>query len=149
MDIILLQDVKTLGKQGDIVEISTGYARNKILSQKLGIEATAKNLNDLKLQAKQLERIAQEQLEEAQAYARTVDQAKIELTLKVGTGGRIFGSVSSKEIAAAAKKQCNLTIDKKKLVLNEPIRELGVTEVQLKVYPQVTATLSVHVKEEK
>mgnify|MGYP002772424208 CR=1 FL=1 len=109
MKVILLEDVKALGKKGQIVNVSDGYARNMILPKKLGLEATPKNLNDLKLQT--------------------------------------FGSVSSKEISEAAKKQLNLDIDKKKLQLSEPIRCLGVTQVPVRLHPKVTGTLKVWVKE--
>lgn len=149
MKVILLEDVKTLGKAGDVVEVSTGYARNKILHQNLGIEATPKNLNDRKLQAIHQKKIEEKNLELAKEYGAKVEQVTVELTLKVGEGGKTFGSVSSKEIAVAAKKQHNLTIDKKKLVLSEPIRSLGVTEVPLKIHSEVTATLKVHVGEAK
>ena len=125
MKVILLEDVKSLGKKGQIVNVSDGYARNMILPKKLGVEATSKNLNDLKL------RKANEVI----------------LTLKVGEGGRTFGSVSSKEISEAAKKQLNLDIDKKKLQLENPIRNLGVTNVPVRLHPKVTGSLKVWVKE--
>mgnify|MGYP000925553462 CR=1 FL=1 len=138
MKVILLEDVKALGKKGQIVNVSDGYARNMILPKKLGLEATPKNLNDLKLQKAN---------EAAQAFAKDLETKEIILTLKTGEGGRTFGSVSSKEISEAAKKQLNLDIDKKKLQLPEPIRTLGVTQVPVRLHPKVTGTLKVWVKE--
>ena len=129
MKVILLEDVKSLGKKGQIVNVSDGYARNMILPKKLGVEATSKNLNDLKLRKANEEKVAQENLDAAKAFAEELSTKEIILTLKVGEGGRTFGSVSSKEISEAAKKQLNLDIDKKKLQLENPIRNLGVTNV--------------------
>ena len=139
MKVILLEDVKSLGKKGQIVNVSDGYARNMILPKKLGLEATPKNLNDLKLQKANEEKVAKEIYE--------LETKEIILTLKTGEGGRTFGSVSSKEISEAAKKQLNLDIDKKKLQLPEPIRVLGVTQVPVRLHPKVTGTLKVWVKE--
>ena len=138
MKVILLEDVKALGKKGQIVNVSDGYARNMILPKKLGLEATPKNLNDLKLQKANEEKVAKEVYEAAQAFAKDLETRE---------GGRTFGSVSSKEISEAAKKQLNLDIDKKKLQLPEPIRTLGVTQVPVRLHPKVTGTLKVWVKE--
>ncbi len=148
MKVILLEDVKTLGKKGDIVNVSDGYARNMILPKKLGVEATPKNLNDLKLQKANEEKVAQENLEAAKAFAEDLKDKKVVLALKVGEGGRLFGSVSSKEISEAAASQLGLDIDKKKLQLASPIKTLGVTEVPVRLHPKVTGTLKVEVKEE-
>ena len=147
MKVILLQDVKSLGKKGDIVKVSDGYARNMILPKKLGVEATPKNLNDLKLQKANEEKVAQENLEAAQALAKDLEDKEVIVKLKVGEGGKIFGSVSTKEISEAAKEQLNLDIDKRKLQLPSPIKALGVTQVPVKLHPQVTGTLKVFVKE--
>lgn len=147
MKVILLEDVKSLGKKGQIVNVSDGYARNMILPKKLGVEATSKNLNDLKLRKANEEKVAQENLDAAKAFAEELSTKEIILTLKVGEGGRTFGSVSSKEISEAAKKQLNLDIDKKKLQLENPIRSLGVTNVPVKLHPKVTGSLKVWVKE--
>ena len=147
MKVILLEDVKALGKKGQIVNVSDGYARNMILPKKLGVEATSKNLNDLKLRKANEEKVAQENLDAAKAFAEELSTKEVILTLKVGEGGRTFGSVSSKEISEAAKKQLNLDIDKKKLQLPEPIRTLGVTQVPVRLHPKVTGTLKVWVKE--
>ena len=147
MKVILLEDVKSLGKKGQIVNVSDGYARNMILPKKLGVEATSKNLNDLKLRKANEEKVAQENLDAAKAFAEELSTKEIILTLKVGEGGRTFGSVSSKEISEAAKKQLNLDIDKKKLQLENPIRNLGVTNVPVRLHPKVTGSLKVWAKE--
>ena len=147
MKVILLEDVKSLGKKGQIVNVSDGYARNMILPKKLGVEATSKNLNDLKLRKANEEKVAQENLDAAKAFAEELSTKEVILTLKVGEGGRTFGSVSSKEIFEAAKKQLNLDIDKKKLQLESPIRTLGVTNVPVRLHPKVTGSLKVWVKE--
>ena len=148
MKVILLEDVKSLGKKGEIVNVSDGYARNMILPKKLGLEATPKNLNDLKLQKANAEKVAQENLESAQAFAKDLETKEIILTLKVGEGGRTFGSVSSKEIAEEVKAQLNLNVDKKKIQLKEAIKTLGTHNVSVKLHPQVTAELKVVVQEE-
>ena len=147
MEIILLEDVKSLGKKGDIVKVSDGYASNFILPKKLGVEATKANLANLNNQKKRDAREAQELLESMQAYAKEVEKATVRVTMKAGEGGKVFGSVSSKEIATEAKKQFGLDIDKKKIQLAEPIRTFGTTEVPVKLHPQVTATLKVSVTE--
>ena len=147
MKVILLEDVKSLGKKGQIVNVSDGYARNMILPKKLGVEATSKNLNDLKLRKANEEKVAQENLDAAKAFAEELSTKEVILTLKVGEGGRTFGSVSSKEVSEAAKKQLNLDIDKKKLQLENPIRNLGVTNVPVRLHPKVTGSLKVWVKE--
>ena len=147
MKVILLEDVKSLGKKGQIVNVSDGFARNMILPKKLGVEATSKNLNDLKLRKANEEKVAQENLDAAKAFAEELSTKEVILTLKVGEGGRTFGSVSSKEISEAAKKQLNLDIDKKKLQLENPIRNLGVTNVPVRLHPKVTGSLKVWVKE--
>ena len=147
MKIILLEDVKSLGKQGEIVNVSDGYARNMILPKKLGVEATSKNLNDLKLKKVNEEKIAQESYQAAVDFAKGLEDKEVVLTLKVGENGKTFGSVSSKEISEAAKEQLGLDIDKKKLQLSGAIRELGVTQVPVKLHPKVTGTLKVFVKE--
>ena len=143
MKVILLQDVKALGKKGDVVNVSDGYARNAIFPKKLGLEATPKNLNDLKLQNQHADKVAQENYEAALALAEELKDKKITVKMKAGEGGRTFGSVSTKEIAAAAKE-----LDKKKMQLPEPIRSFGMTEVAIRLHPKVTGTFTVHVVEE-
>ena len=148
MKIILLEDVKSLGKKGDIVNVNDGYARNFILPKKLGVEATGKNLNDLKLQKNNEKKIALENLESAKNLSGELAEGKVELSIKVGEGGKTFGSVSSKEIAAAVKEQMGLDVDKKKIQLKEAIKSLGTHIVAVKLHPEVTAELKVVVKEE-
>lgn len=147
MKVILLEDVKSLGKKGQLVDVSDGYARNFILSKKKGIEATAKNMNDLKLQKAHEDKLAAQRLEEAKLFAAEIAKSEVVLELKVGEGGKLFGAVSSKEIAQAAKEQLNMELDKKKLVLPNPIKTVGTTSVSVKLHPQVTAELKVVVKE--
>ena len=147
MQVVLLEDVKSLGKKGEIVNVNDGYARNFILKKKLGVEATAKNLNDLKLQKANAEKIAAEQLAAAKELAETMEGMSVTLTMKAGEGGKAFGSVSGKEIAAAAKEQLNLEIDKKKLVLPEAIKTFGNHEVPVKLHKDVTGKLTVKVVE--
>ena len=138
---------KSLGKKGQMVDVSDGYARNFIISKKKGIEATAKNMNDLKLQKAHEDKMAAQRLEEAKLFAAEIAKAEVVLELKVGEGGKLFGAVSSKEIAQAAKEQLNMDLDKKKLVLPNPIKTVGTTSVAVKLHPQVTAELKVIVKE--
>lgn len=147
MEIVLLEDVKALGKKGQIVKVNDGYARNFILPKKLGVEATSKNLNDLKLQKANAEKLAAEQLAAARELAAKIEKMSVTLAMKAGEGGRAFGSVSGKEIAAAAADQLGLEIDKKKLVLPEPLKTFGTHEVPLKLHKDVTAKLSVKVVE--
>ena len=149
MKVILLQDVKSLGKKGAMVEVNEGYARNFIIPKKLGMEATPKNMNDFKLRKAHEEKVAAENLADAKALAAELEKASVTVKIKVGEGGRTFGSVSTKEISEAAKKQLNLDVEKKKLVLPNPIRNLGVTNVPVKLHPKVTGSLKVWVKEEQ
>ena len=148
MKVILLQDVKALGKKGEIVNVSDGYARNAILPKKLGVEATTKNLSDLKLQSQHVDKVAAENLEHAKELAEEIGTKKVVVKIKSGEGGRIFGSVSTKEIAQAAKEQAGLDLDKKKMQLGESIKALGTYEIPVKLHPKVTATLRVQVVEE-
>lgn len=147
MKVILLEDVKSLGKKGQIVEVNDGYARNYVLPKKLGVEANGKNMNDLKLKNANDEKIAKQQLEEAQAFAAEMEKEQVVVSIKAGEGGRTFGSVSTKEIAAAYKQQCGKEIDKKKIQLTDAIKSFGVFEVGVKLHPKVTGTLKVKVTE--
>ncbi len=149
MKVILLEDVKSLGKKGEIVEASDGYVRNFLLPKKLGVEANAKNLNDLKLQKANEEKLAKERLEAARAFAEEMETKEVVVKMKAGEGGKAFGSVSSKEIAQAAKSQCGMEIDKKKIQMTEPIKNFGVFQVQIKLHPKVSGQLKVKVVEEK
>ena len=140
MKVILLEDVKSLGKKGQLVEVNAGYARNFI-------EATSKNINDLKLQKAHEDKVAAEQLAAAKVLAEELKNKSVELKMKVGEGGRTFGAISTKEIAAAAKEQLGYELDKKKISVDEPIKSLGVHNVKIKLHPKVTADLKVKVTE--
>jgi large subunit ribosomal protein L9 len=147
MKIILLQDVKSLGKKDEICNVNDGYARNFIIPKKMGIEATPKNLNDLKIKKAGEEKNAKAQLDAAKAFADSLNEKQVSIRMKAGESGRLFGSVSTKEIGQAFKEQCDVEIDKKKIQLAEPIRSFGVYQVPVKLHPQVTGTLTLIVKE--
>ncbi|MBP3422037.1 MAG: 50S ribosomal protein L9 [Lachnospiraceae bacterium] len=147
MKIILLEDVKTLGKKGDIINANDGYARNFILPKKIGIEATPKNLNDLKLQKANDEKVAAQILQDAQDFAKELEEQTVEVKMKAGEGGKAFGSVSTKEIAVAYKDKYGKEIDKKKMVLPEAIKNFGTYEVKVKLHPKVSGVLRVKVEE--
>lgn len=146
MKVILLEDIKSLGKKGEIVNVNDGYARNFILPKKLGLEATSKNLNDLKLQKQNDEKVAQEKLDAAKALAEEIKEKSITVKIQAGVEGKVFGSISSKEIATEAKKQLNMDIDKKKIVIPDAIKSLGTYNVNIKLHKDVTATLTVKVE---
>lgn len=149
MKVILVEDVKSLGKKGDVVNVSDGYARNMLLPKKLGVEANNKNMNDLKLQNQHAQKVAQENLDKAKALAEEISDKQVTVTLKTGEGGKTFGSVSAKEISAAAKAQLELELDKKKMQLPDGgLKTLGVHEIKIKFHPKVTGTLKVKVAEE-
>ena len=147
MKVILLQDVKSVGKKGDVVEVSDGYAKNFIFKKKLGTPADAKNMNDLKLKKANDEKVAAENLASAKEFSEEIAKKTVVVKLKAGEGGKSFGSVSSTEIAQEAKAQFDMDIDKKKIVLPEAIKSFGTYEVPVKLHPQVTATLKVRVEE--
>lgn len=147
MKIILLQDVKTLGKKDQIIEVNEGYARNFILPKKIGVEANAQNLNNLKLTKAKEAKIAQENLEKAKAFGEEIEKLTVVVKMKGGEGGRVFGSVSSKEIVEEAKKQFGIELDKKKIVMDEAIKAFGTFELTVKLHPEVTAKLRVKVEE--
>ena len=145
MKVILLEDVKSLGKKGDIVEVNDGYARNFILPKKKGVEADAKNLNDLKLQKKNDDKMAQERLDDAKALSEKLASESITIKMDAGVEGKLFGSISTKDVANEAKKQLDLEFDKKKVVLPENIKSLGTYDVKIKLHPEVQATLTIKV----
>ena len=145
MQVILLQDVKALGKKGEIVNVNDGYARNFILPKKLGVEATGKNLNDLKLQKANEEKVAQQLWDEAKELGAKLGAGKIELKIKVGEGGRAFGSVSSKEIAAAVKEQMGYDIDKKKIKM-DAVKAVGNVNAEVRLMEGVSAKITVNVE---
>ena len=147
MKVILIEDVKSLGKKGEVVDVSDGYAKNKLLPGKLALEANSRNMNDLKLQKKHEDKVAQENLEAAKALAKDLEGKVITVSVKAGEGGKVFGSVSSKEISKAAKDQLGLDLDKKKMQLDEAIKTLGYHDVTIKLHPKFSATLRVSVTE--
>ena len=147
MKVILLQDVKSLGKKGQVVNVNDGYARNYVLPKGIGIEATGKNQNDLKLQKQHEDKVAAEKLQAAKDLAEKLMGLTITVTMRAGEGGRVFGSVSSKEIAESCKKQHGIELDKKKIQLDDPIKGFGMHEVAIKLHTQVTGKLNVLVKE--
>lgn len=148
MEVILLEDVKSVGKKGQVVTVNDGYARNCIIKKKLGIEATPKNINDLKLKNANNAKIEKEKLEEAKKLSEELKEMSVTVKIKTGAGGKVFGSVSSKEIAEAIKKQLNLELDKKKMLLDEPIKSLGTHIIKIKIHPEVIGQLAIKVEEE-
>ena len=148
MKVILLEDVKSVGKKGDIVEASEGYAKNFLFKKKLAKEATAANMNDLKLQKQHEDKVAAENLQAAKDFAAELEEQKVVVKMKAGENGKAFGSISSKESVKAYKEQNGKEIDKKKLVLPDAIKNFGTYEVKVKLHPKVTGTLRVQVVEE-
>ncbi len=148
MKVIFLKDVKGTGKKGEVKDVSEGYARNFLIPRKLAVPATEGNLNTLKAQQRKEQRQKAEQLEKAKELGKKLSEITVTLSAKAGEGGRVFGSITSKQISQELKKKFQLDVDKKKIQLDEPIRSLGVTKVPVKLHPEVTATLSVQVIEE-
>ena len=147
MKVILTADVKSLGKKGEVVNVNDGYARNLLFKKNLGIEATKQNLNDLKLQKQNNDKLEAERLEEAKKLAKELEEKEVVLAIKTGSDGRVFGSVSTKEIAEAAKEQLGYELDKKKMHLKDAIKSIGTFHVPVKLHPKVTVELKVVVKE--
>ena len=143
----MLEDVKSLGKKGEVVNVNDGYARNLLFKKNLGIEATKQNLNDLKLQKQNNDKLEAERLEEAKKLAKELEEKEVVLAIKTGSDGRVFGSVSTKEIAEAAKEQLGYELDKKKMHLKDAIKSIGTFHVPVKLHPKVTVELKVVVKE--
>lgn len=143
MQVVLLQDVKSLGKKGEVVNVKDGYAKNMLLPQKLGVEATAKNLNDLKLQKANADKKAAALLAEAKELCGKLEAAPVKLAVKMGAGGKAFGSVSTKEIAEAIEKETGLEVDKKKISTDGAIKDAGEYTVNVKLHPEVTAKVKV------
>ncbi len=149
MKVILNQDVKGQGKKGDLINVSDGYARNFLLPKKLAKEATKENINVMKSQNESREYRQQMELEEAQATANKINEATVVLTAKAGDNGKLFGSITSKDVSEALTMQHHIKIDKKKFVMPDGIKTLGTTVVEIKVHSGVNAKLKVEVKEEK
>ncbi|MDE6626633.1 MAG: 50S ribosomal protein L9 [Lachnospiraceae bacterium] len=145
MEVILLEDVKNVGKKGEVVKVNDGYGRNVLIKKKQAVEATGKNLNDLKLKKANDDKIAAENLAAAKELGKKLEESEITIGIKVGEGGRSFGSVSSKEIAESVKEQLGYDVDKKKVQLKDAIKAVGSYEVKIKLHPQVTAVIKVNV----
>lgn len=148
MKVILLEDVKSLGKKGEVVDVSDGYANNFILKKKLGLPATKENMGKLEHQKKKEAADAQALLDKMQSLANEMGGKTVKCFMKKGEGDRAFGSVSTKEIAQAMKEQYGFELDKKKISLDEPIKTFGTHEVSVKLHPQVTASFYVQVAEQ-
>lgn len=149
MKVIFLKDVKGQGKKGEVKEVSDGYARNVLLKNKTAVEATAAAMNQLKGQKRKDEENAAAELQAAKDLKVTVEKLTVELKSKTGEGGRLFGSITSKQIADELNKTHGIKLDKRKMDLPDAIRTLGVTNVDVKLHHEVTATLKVHVTEQK
>lgn len=149
MKVILLENVKSLGKKDDIVEVKEGYARNFLFTKGLAVPADNKNLNDVKDRKAHEAKVAADRLSDAKAMAEKIEKAGITCRIKAGKDGRVFGSVSSKEIVAELKKQHGIDVDKKKLVLTDTLKNLGTYKVNVKLHPDVTAILTVDVMPEE
>lgn len=148
MKVIFTQDIKGKGKKGEVKEVSPGYAQNFLLKNNLAVEATPQNLARLEGQKKRAQKDAAEELKEAQQLKAVLDETTVEMKAKSGEGGRLFGSITTKQIAEALKKQKDIKVDRRKMELPDAIRALGYTNVPIKLHPEVTATMKVHVTEE-
>lgn len=148
MKIILLNDIKNLGKKNDIIEVNDGYARNVLIKKKDAIEATSKNLNDLKLKLVNNDKLEKEKYEKALQLKNEIESKELKIKIKVGEGDRAFGSVSSKELSDEIEKQMNYKIDKKKISLSIPIKSIGNFESDIKLHPSVVAKLKIIVEKE-
>lgn len=146
MKVILLQDVKGTGKKGEIVNVSDGYARNFLFPRNLAEEATDKNLNKWKQKQKEEERKKQQEIAEANKIVESLKGVTLIIKAKSGENGKLFGSVTNKEIAEELEKQHNIKLDKKKIVLPEPIKQLGEMELEVKVYAEISGKLKVRVE---
>ncbi|RNA68003.1 50S ribosomal protein L9 [Alteribacter keqinensis] len=147
MKVIFLQDVKGKGKKGEVKNVAEGYARNYLLKNNLAVEANSGNMKDLEMKKESQNKKAQQELEEAEAFKDKLEKTTVEVKAKAGEGGRLFGAVTSKQIADTLKKM-KMKVDKRKIDLDDPIRALGYRNVDIKIHPKVTATVKVHVIEE-
>jgi large subunit ribosomal protein L9 len=149
MKVIFLKDVKGKGKKGEVKNVSDGYAHNFLIKQGLAVEANNANVSTLDAQKKREDKLAAEELAEAKKLKEVLDKTTVELTAKAGEGGRLFGSITTKQVAEELQKKHGIKIDKRKMELGDAIRTLGATKIPVKLYHEVTATLTVHVKEIK
>ncbi|WP_026908448.1 50S ribosomal protein L9 [Paucisalibacillus globulus] len=148
MKVIFLQDVKGKGKKGEVKNVSDGYARNYLLKNKLAEEATTGNIKALEAQKRKSDQIEQQEKENAEQLKKKIESLEVTLKAKSGDGGRLFGSITSKQIADALNKDHGIKTDKRKIELDQPIRALGYTNVPIKLHPEVTGTVKVHVVEQ-
>lgn len=149
MKVILLEDVKNVGKKGTLINASDGYAKNFLLPKKLAMEATKGNINELELKKRAEEKKKQQELEDAKILAEKLSKHEVVISVKTGENGKLFGSVTNKEIAEAFEKQTGIAIDKKKVVLEEPFKMVGTRTVTVKIHPQVSAEITVKIVEAK
>lgn len=147
MKVIFIKDVKGKGKKGDVKNVSDGYARNFLFKNNYAVEATQANMSALKAQKNKAKKQEQEEIEQAKQLKETLENLEVKLTAKSGDGGRLFGSITSKQIAEELKKSHNIKMDKRKIELDQPIRSLGYTEVPVKLHQEVSGTIRVHVVE--
>ena len=147
MKMILLQDVKSVGKKGDLVNVSEGYAKNFLLPKKYAVEATKANLNDYELKQKAEAKRKQEELEAAQATAKALEDKEVIVKVKTGENGKLFGSVTNTEVADAIVEQTQLKIDKKKVSIGDPIKMVGERTAVVKLHPKVTAEVKIKIVE--
>ncbi|TYS69439.1 50S ribosomal protein L9 [Sutcliffiella horikoshii] len=149
MRVIFLKDVKGKGKKGEVKNVADGYAHNFLLKQGLAMEASNGNLKSLEAQKNKEAKEAEQELENAKKLKETLEKLTLEFQTKAGEGGRLFGSITTKQIAEELQKKHKIKIDKRKMELNDAIRALGYTNVPVKLHTEVTATLKVHVTEQK
>lgn len=145
MKVILQQEVKKLGKKGEIIEVSEGYARNFLLPKKLAIVATDGNMHQLKQKQESEQRRHQQAQDEAKVLASQLSKVAVKIPVKTGEGGKVFGSVTAKDIADAVKAQVGVELDKRKIELKEAIKHLGTFSVIVRVHPEITAQIEVNV----
>lgn len=146
MQVILLQDVKGIGRAGEVAKVSDGYARNLLIPKKLAMEATSTNLNVLKRKKQEIESQRELDLNRAEEMKEQIEKATVTLKTKAGEGGRLFGAITSKDITDVLEKDFKIIIDKKKIVLDAPIKQIGPTQVDVKLFPGVTASCKINVE---
>lgn len=149
MKVILLEDIKGVGKKDQVINASEGYAKNFLFPKNLAVEANANNIKHLENVKKNEAKKTQEILEAAQALAKKIEAQTVKIDVKIGNNGKLFGAVTNKEIGVALKEQCNIEIEKKKIVLSESIKTTGEKNVDIKLHPKVTAKLKVVIQEAK
>ena len=147
MKVILLEDVKSVGKKGELVNTSDGYAKNFLFPKKLAVEATKSNLNDFELKQKAEAKRKKEEFEQAQATAKELENKTVTVKVKTGENGKLFGSVTNKEVAEEIVKQTGMEIDKKKVSIGDPIKMVGERTAVIKLHPKVSAEITIKIVE--